>query len=1454
MACIQFKFRFNIREAQMMPKINRLTGRFFAVLISLSLAILLPRAGFAAGGSKSPSPTLCQISDTVYRADGTPAQGTVLLSWPAFTTAAGQAVSPGSLLVTLDANGGFNASVAPNTGASPAGTYYKAIFKLSDGTSETEYWVVPNAQTTTIGAIRSKLVPAQQAAQFLTRDFADSNYVSLASAQSITGVKTFSTSPAVPTPVNPTDAANKSYVDANSGSGILASPPPIGSGTPNSGAFTVLTAQDSQTANFPVMDLRNYGMVGDGQILSTCSITSAQKIMQCAGASFSNRDVGKGAFFQGAGASGGFLNSTIASVQSSTQITLSSAAGTTVSSGTFYYGTDNTTAWCAAVNCNSATVPNQLATPQPGRTLRLPRGTYFVSGTIYTRNGDVLVGDGGTATEIYQFDATGSKDLLQMGANATGGGTLDNGGLLNVVKGILFAQPEATTGSCVNTMNASGVDVIDNWFFCNVGILAQGNGLRLLHNTCDLNNGQCVIVKGNGAQTNNPTHSVLIQDTDCYANRYACFQVGGATDVLLNHNFINYAKQFGLYLASPSNQTSYRVVATDNSFITSTSSGYYTSTQTHIYMSTPCVDCQISNGNKFMLSRQYDIDLENSGITGLKIMGNQFYGGQGNSLNVGQAGSGLTLQNNNFDSPGSYAADFNGAAVISGNYCHAPFAVAGLPANDYDKACFRFANSNAAGSKASDNVTDSTTAAAVAFRGGAFPAYSSGNRSGWATTDVYVYTGAGNIIASANERAYNGTGVTSVFTTMSDPSTGNANFAGNLTYQGVTGVHYLVSHYGSIQAAINAAYGSGVVSGVVVDDRTAAYTGAGFNIPDSVTVQLAPVTYTISSTVTFNNGNNSVTAGVIVQPGAHLIGQSTSSNHGTILQPGNSLNADLIASSTVGTGTGTGVQWWHWGELANLRILGNGANQTSGDCIKIENMGETARVHDIELSGCYLNNVEFIGASATQSAVSDITTNRSANGSGVAFTNLSGVAVLNGISGDCNQVALISSNQNSAGTLQITGLKAEGESSICSGAVQDPVILSTTTSSTVAASIKVDGGYAFGTSQVNFLKSTGPGTIQFTLNNFYLNGYTNILNDTVRGAVIANLSTTTKQPVSYLSNGVLFGNQAFTFQPNTFMQGNPNGTPTEIFGLGSDSATDIAAAGNGDNTKYFTGGVKFGTFNRTIFGQSPEFQARMGWRWTNPGYDTTTWTFIPIWATGDTSARWIGDPNQRWPEVYAADVNSTTATVGTLTVTTCNGCGGSFQQVNSDWNASSGVAQILNKPALATVATSGNYNDLSNKPAIPVQGAHLVSGTMQGNTATLTGNSADETIYSATLPAGTFTVGTGAHCWAKWQHTLNGSSAITYKWTLGATTVAYAAFTSASQSVSSDIEVLTPSALTSQIINLSAVIAGNGFQAGQSYGNTGSENLANADTIKFTFNAGSGEQVKGMSFYCQTIQ
>ncbi|MCR4681400.1 MAG: hypothetical protein K5636_07320 [Bacteroidales bacterium] len=50
-------------------------------------------------------------------------------------------------------------------------------------------------------------------------------------------------------------------------------------------------------------------------------------------------------------------------------------------------------------------------------------------------------------------------------------------------------------------------------------------------------------------------------------------------------------------------------------------------------------------------------------------------------------------------------------------------------------------------------------------------------------------------------------------------------------------------------------------------------------------------------------------------------------------------------------------------------------------------------------------------------------------------------------------------------------------------------------------------------------------------------------------------------------------------------------------------------------------------------------------------------------------------------------------------------------QQNADWNATDGVQQILNKPSLATVATTGSYADLTNKPDIPTTTNDLVNNS-----------------------------------------------------------------------------------------------------------------------------------------------
>jgi hypothetical protein len=64
---------------------------------------------------------------------------------------------------------------------------------------------------------------------------------------------------------------------------------------------------------------------------------------------------------------------------------------------------------------------------------------------------------------------------------------------------------------------------------------------------------------------------------------------------------------------------------------------------------------------------------------------------------------------------------------------------------------------------------------------------------------------------------------------------------------------------------------------------------------------------------------------------------------------------------------------------------------------------------------------------------------------------------------------------------------------------------------------------------------------------------------------------------------------------------------------------------------------------------------------------------------------------------FTGNVTASLASAGNVTVNVP----AETPQVNADWNASSGVAQILNKPTLATVATSGSYTDLINQPSIP---------------------------------------------------------------------------------------------------------------------------------------------------------
>jgi len=186
------------------------------LLSALALALLSLSTTLQAQG-----PALTTISDTVYRADGTTASGTVLISWPTFESAAGDAVAAGNLAVTIGPLGAFTAQLVPNVGATPAGTLYVAVFQLDDGTVRTEYWSVPTTSPVTIAEVLTtpgtglgNLAATQEYVNAAIAPLAvDATVVHLAGTETITGTKQFTASPLLPAPVQPTDAANKNYVD-----------------------------------------------------------------------------------------------------------------------------------------------------------------------------------------------------------------------------------------------------------------------------------------------------------------------------------------------------------------------------------------------------------------------------------------------------------------------------------------------------------------------------------------------------------------------------------------------------------------------------------------------------------------------------------------------------------------------------------------------------------------------------------------------------------------------------------------------------------------------------------------------------------------------------------------------------------------------------------------------------------------------------------------------------------------------------------------------------------------------------------------------------------------------------------------------------------------------------------------------------------------------------------------
>lgn len=144
--------------------------------------------------------------------------------------------------------------------------------------------------------------------------------------------------------------------------------------------------------------VNSYSAVADAQTLSDGAITSGLTALTSATGLFVVADVGKTVLVKGAGTAGDDLRTTIAAYVSATQVTLTAAAGGTVSGAEFSWGTDNKT---AIDNALAAITPSSIGGRQVGgNTLVFNAGSYLTSGGHIWPNLVTIAGWGEQATNL----------------------------------------------------------------------------------------------------------------------------------------------------------------------------------------------------------------------------------------------------------------------------------------------------------------------------------------------------------------------------------------------------------------------------------------------------------------------------------------------------------------------------------------------------------------------------------------------------------------------------------------------------------------------------------------------------------------------------------------------------------------------------------------------------------------------------------------------------------------------------------------------------------------------------------------------------------------------------------------------------------------------------------------------------------------------------------------------
>jgi hypothetical protein len=264
------------------------------------------------------------VQGTVYLANGQVGAGTLNVSWPSFATAGGQAIAAGQMMVTIAPDGFVSVNLAPNQGATPAGLYYTVVYQMSDGTTSTQYWVVPAVAQATLAQVQAQLMPAAQAVQTVSKAYVDQSIAEMAASElSLTGGTLSGPLLLNSDPTQALQAADKHYVDSTLGQAVPQSGGSMtGALTDSSGFIGPLTGNVTGNVSGSSSSVTGVVQPGNG---GTGASTAAGALANLGGAALA------GSTFTGAvnapAINGAFNVASYANTQ--TAVTSNSAAGVT---------------------------------------------------------------------------------------------------------------------------------------------------------------------------------------------------------------------------------------------------------------------------------------------------------------------------------------------------------------------------------------------------------------------------------------------------------------------------------------------------------------------------------------------------------------------------------------------------------------------------------------------------------------------------------------------------------------------------------------------------------------------------------------------------------------------------------------------------------------------------------------------------------------------------------------------------------------------------------------------------------------------------------------------------------------------------------------------------------------------------------------------------------------------